>query len=284
VTQRLLTTVAALALIVSSVHDATAGPKGKGKSTPPSQTVLPNRAAIAPTGPGGVPLAWVDDASVLTPGGVSVSLSTLFWHGADLDETDFPVTDVAVGISPRVQLGASVPRIVDNSEAGGSIGGVGTTYISTKVLLLNTSDSAVKLAVAPTVAILGEGVLGSLTPGDSRAEWGLPVSAEIDRGAARLFGSGGYFSRGVVFAGVGVGASVAPRVAVSASFSRAWTTNGDPAFARTRHELSGGASFSVTPQLSVFGSLGQTLATADDSGAGTTIVGGVSFFFQPAIN
>ena len=46
-------------------------------------------------------------------------------------------------------------------------------------------------------------------------------------------------------------------------------------------EITGSASYTVTPQVSVYGALGRTVATLDENGAGTSLVGGVSFFFAP---
>ena len=43
----------------------------------------------------------------------------------------------------------------------------------------------------------------------------------------------------------------------------------------------GGAAFSVTPHVSVFGSLGHTIATADANGAGTTVACGLSLLVLP---
>jgi len=100
------------------------------------------------------------------------------------------------------------------------------------------------------------------------------VSAELDRGIARVFGSAGYFSRGIWFAGVGAGVQASPRVAVSVAFSRAWAPDAAGTLARDRREISGGAAVSLTPRIAIFGSLGTTIATTDDNGAGTTVGGG----------
>src|SRR5260221_9102857 len=89
--------------------------QGKGKepkSTPPGRSALPANGGSAPGAPGTVPFAWIDDATTLTRGNLSVSLSTLFWHGTDLHETDAPIVGVAIGIADRVQLGASIPHVV----------------------------------------------------------------------------------------------------------------------------------------------------------------------------
>jgi hypothetical protein len=255
--------------------------KGKGhKSTPPSSTTLPSPTVAAPATAGAVPFAWIDDASVLPPGNIAVSISTLWWQGTDLDEVDVPVVGMALGIADRVQIGASIPRVMSSADPSGVVGGLGTTFVSAKVGVLNSAGSAVKLAVAPTLEIIGDSAIQALAPGESRSRFGVPVSLEIDRGAARVFGSAGYFSGGVWFAGGGVGGQVTPRVSVSASFSRAWTMDAIASVVHDRRDVSVGAGFLVTPRVSVFGSLGQSIATADADGAGRTLSGGILFLLN----
>jgi hypothetical protein len=273
----------ALALTVPTRAAAQGNGNGKGhKSTPPSRSVLPSPTAAGATAGGASPLAWIDDASVLAPGTVSVSIFALRWQGADLSEVSVPIVDIVAGLTPRVQLGASIPRVGGTADPAGAGGGVGTSYFSVKIALPTGGTSGFKLAVAPTLEVLGDGARQSLAPGDRRTQLGLPVMAEIERGAARLFGSAGYFSRGAWFAGGGVGAQASPRVAVSAAFSRAWSTDAATALVRDRKEISGGAALSVTPHLSLFGSLGRTVATADSDGAGTTVAAGISLLIGPS--
>jgi hypothetical protein len=230
------------------------------------------------------------DASLLPAGYAAVTVSALSWQGSDTSEVDVPVVGVAVGLAPRFQIGASIPYTVGN-DTSGVAGGWGTTYLSAKIGLLQNDEAGVKLAVAPTLQVLGAGVLASLSPGESRVTWGLPVSVELDNGNARLFASGGYFSGGIGFAGGGVGVQATSRMMISGSFSHAWssgttttaitsatgtattlTTN----LTNTRSELWGGLSISVAPHVGVFGSVGHTIGTTDANGAGLTIVGGLS--------
>ena len=113
---------------------------------------------------------------------------------------------------------------------------------------------------------------------------GLPVSIQVDRGGSRIYGSSGYFSPGIWYAGAGLARPVRDRLGVSVSFSRAWTreTYGLPPDLRPRrNDVSGGASFDLTPNVAVYGSLGRTLATAAENGAGTTLSFGVSFSAAP---
>ena len=258
----------------------------KSTPAPPSR----NDLAAPPTasvGSGGAsPIAWVDDATVLDAGGVAVAVSMLRWSGGGLSEVNIPVVDAALGLTERVQLSASVPRVVAGSEPEGAVGGLGTSYFSAKIALLNQRKRSVKLAVAPTLEVLSPGVVDALAPGEHRVQMGFPVSAELDRGAVRVYGAAGYFTRGAWFTGAGTSVVLNDRTAVSAGFSHAWRrapTPDVPLADRDRNELSGSLSYGVTPSIHIFGSLGRTVATLDENGAGTTIGGGVSFFFSAPV-
>ena len=279
--------MASAALVLASSIPAYAQGNGKGKgkghqSSPPSSSPLPSPTAGGPTTSGASPLGWVDDASVLTPGTIALTFSAMRWSGADLSEVDIPIVDLSVGLTPRVQFGASIPRIVGSADGTGPVGGIGTSYISGKYVVLTGISSGVKLAVAPMIQILGAGAAQALPPGEGRMQFGLPVSLEITRGPARLFASTGFFSRGVWFAGGGTAAQVSPRLAMSLSFSRAWANDGLTGLSRDRRDLSGGASYFVRPHLAVFGSLGRTIATSDADGAGTTLSAGMTLFVVPS--
>ncbi len=251
-------------------------------NAPPSRDPLP---AVGTSSGDGAPFAWLDDASVLEPGSISVAVSMVRWQHSGASEVVAPVVDVAIGLAKRMHLTASVPRVPGSAggvEAGSEIG---TSFFSVKVAMFDDPKRGLKLSVAPTLEMLGSGVLQSIEPGASRVQFGLPVSAELDRGALRLFAGGGYFSGGVWFSGVGAGIRVSPRVSYSGSFSRAWRRAEVPGVPsdRDRNELSGSASYAVTPRISAFGSLSRTIATLEENGAGTTLGCGLSVFFKPVI-
>jgi hypothetical protein len=260
--------------------------QGGSRGTPPSST--PSGSTPSPN-PGGVPagsditvatgtslVAWIDDASVIAPGSVALSIATLRWQGAGLSQVGWPVAGMAIGLAPRLQLSATVPRLVDNRDAGGAPGGLGPMFVSGKISVLDTTRVGmvgVRLAVAPALEIFGPNASPTAS---TSTRWGAPVSMEIAGAPVRIFSSAGYFSGGAWFAGGGVGGHVTNRLGVSASFSRAWTVSADRTLGRSRNELSGGTAFSVTPHVSVFGSIGRTIATTDADGAGTTVSAGLS--------
>jgi hypothetical protein len=271
-----------LAIAVPAAAQGKSG-KNRGKPTAPPPTTtsgIITGGGTESTGTATAPFAWMDDASVMAPGTVWLGLSMVQWRGGGASETVGPVFDGSIGVTPRVQLGASIPRVA---------GGLGTTFFSAKIGVLNDEARGVKIAVGPTLEILNRAAALSGPAGQSRTQWGLPVSVEIDREAGRIYGSSGYFSPGIWYAGAGFGRSLSNRVGVSMSFSRAWTsqaseTAGTPPIAGPlRNDLSGGASFDVTPNIAVFGSLGRTIATSAENGAGTTISFGLALSAGPVL-
>jgi hypothetical protein len=268
---------AAIATAAPAAAQGRGGGNGR-KSTPPSSSPLPS-AAVAPASDA-APMAWLDDATLLPAGAASLTVSAAKWSGTDLGETDFPVVSAAVSLTPRVQFGVSIPRVFGSDDGTGPIGGIGTSYISGKIALLR-AGSSMKLAVMPMLEILGEGAVQALPPGESRMQAGLPVSFEVSQGPARVFASAGVFTRGAWFAGAGVGTQATPRVGLLASFTRSWGGMDASGLLRDRRELSGGISYLVAPRVALYGSLGRTIATTDDNGAGTTVGTGVTLLLAP---
>ncbi len=282
-TRTLITASAVLALAAAApVHAQTGGSgnrSGRGSSTAPSRSTLPSSVLTSSIAS---PFAWIDDGQILPPATVSVSVSTLHWQGTDLSEVDAPVTSIGAGVAPRVQVGATIPHIIGTTDAAGVVGGIGSTYFYGKVGLLG-DESPIKLAVSPTIEILGEGAAQSLTSTESRAQFGLPVSLEVDAGSTRVFAGVGFFTRGVRFAGGGVAARASERVGLAVSISHSWTTADVLGVVADRTELTGSAAVTVAPRVSIFGSVGQTIATTDQNGAGTTVSAGVSVLLTPSL-
>jgi len=281
------TALVALAIASPSYAQGKSGGKkpGKGPTRPPgSGTVSPQPAGGGASGTLGTagaigvatttPFAWLDDASVMESGNVWVGVSMARWQGSGLSQTMVPVVDTAIGLTSRVQLGASVPRVA---------GGLGTMFFSTKVAVFRDEPRALQVAVGPTLEILTEATL----PGQRRMEWGVPVSAQIDRGSSRIYGSSGYFSPGIWYAGAGIGRAVTDRIGISTTLSQAWATApaasaGMPSLSQPpRNEVSGGASYDLRPNIAVFGSISRTLGVAAEEGAGTTLGFGLSWSAAP---
>jgi hypothetical protein len=291
VSSRFLSLTASALVALAVAVPALAQGKSGGKK-PPKAAAPPSTGALsAPTttssatGAGievqsstaASPFAWLDDASLIEPGSVWLGVSMMRWHGSGVSQTMVPVIDGAVGLAPRVQLGATVPRVA---------GGIGATFFSAKIGILDDDARSLKVAVSPTLEVLGGAVMSATPRSEGRTQWGLPVSVHVDRDNTRFYGSSGYFSPGIWYAGAGVGKSVGERASVSASFSRAWTSSGQEVStvaAPRRNEISGGVSYDLGAKVAVFGSVGQTIGMAAEDGAGTTLSFGVSLSAAPVL-
>jgi hypothetical protein len=255
-----------------------APPPGTSALTNPGSTSTPAAASDGSVVSTVAPFAWLDDATVMAPGTVWLGLSMVRWHGSGLTQTIVPVIDGAIGLTERLQIGASVPRVA---------GGFGTTFLSAKIGVFDDQSRSVKIAVAPTLEIEAGSADGA-SQGQGRTHWGVPVSMQLDRENARFYGSSGYFSPGIWYAGGGVSRSIGERAGASVSFSRAWASMNDASGLGTaagprRNELSGGGSYEVNPTIAVFGSIGRTLGLSAEDGAGTTLSFGLSFAGAPAL-
>jgi hypothetical protein len=129
--------------------------------------------------------------------------------------------------------------------------------------------------------VLGTGAVQPLPAGESRYQLGVPVSVEASAGVARLFAAAGSFTRGGWFAGGGVEFPLTDEMGASVSLTRSWVKTDIEGVRRNRSELSGGVSYFPTQQIAVYGSLGHTIGTAVENGAGMSVGGGVTFFLVP---
>ncbi|HEX7798286.1 MAG TPA: hypothetical protein VF456_28175 [Vicinamibacterales bacterium] len=251
---------------------------GNGKGRPPSDVALAAPTNISTTASPSTPFAWIDNANLMAPGAIWVGISMVRWQNAGVSQMSVPVVDAAVGMTPRFQIGASVPRIA-GSDALGRPAALGTAFFNAKVGILNDTAKPLKLAMTPTLEVLNTSAVNLAPTEQSRVQFGLPISAEVDRGAVRAYGSTGYFSPGVWFAGAGAGTQIGPRIGVAVSFSHAWSRSAvdDTLLAAPhRNDLSTGISMALTPNVGLFGSVGRTFKTDAQFGAGTTVSLGLS--------
>jgi hypothetical protein len=259
--------------------------KGQQSNPPPSKSDLLT-PAVGQSAAFVTPFAWIDDATLLDPRTVSIAVSIVRWSGSGASEVDAPVIDLSIGVSRRVHLTATIPRVVGGDEPFGAAGGAGTSYVGAKVALLDPTKHRIKFTVSPMIEVLGRGVVETADTGQRRLHMGVPASAEIDSGPARFYAGAGFFSRGIWFMGGGVGFLAASKIYVSMGYNTSWRTADAadvPISGRSRNEVTASLAYVLAPKASVYGSIGRTMKTLDENGAGRTIGGGVAFSFAPAI-
>jgi hypothetical protein len=222
--------------------------------------------------------AWLDDASVMPQGRGSVTLSFAYWRTPSYRELDFPVADGTIGLSRRMHFGISVPYY-HAGEAGGPVArGLGDLYLSTKVQLREPSAGRLGFAVTPLVEILSV----APTPERSRVSWAIPLNVEFQGEGWRTFASTGYFSRGAVFASAALEIALSERAWLTGSISQSHSLERDDVstalgIAQTRTDASGGVGLSLSPNVSVFTTVGRTLSSKDPTSASFFLTSGVSF-------
>lgn len=223
--------------------------------------------------------AWLDDASIITPGQGYVSIGVGLWKMPGYREFDVPTVDAGVGLHKRVQVGASLPFYHANAPGGPMSSGVGTLYLNAKIQLRDPSNSGVGFSVTPAVEILS----AAPVTGD-RMSFALPVSMEVQRTGWRMYASTGYFSRGALFASGAIEKALSDRVWVTGAITHAYSMDPDPlsvalGLSQTHTDVSGGAAFVVREGIAAFGSIGRTISKKDANSAELVLTGGVSLNF-----
>jgi hypothetical protein len=259
--------------------------KGRGAKAPvpsPSTSSSPQAPVIPGTGIRNFGV-WLDDASFLPKGKGWATFGIGYWRSMFGHQWDLPSMDVAWTIDRRFQMGMTTPISRAVYDDGTVSRGIGDTYVSAKVGLVEPDSSGRKygIAVIPVVEILSS---GSVMEGESRFHWAIPVSAERRFDRFRLYGAGGYFSRGSAFGAGAVEVPLTERIVVTGTLSHTRSLKDDPLsdaleLSQNRYDLSGGAMYVLTPTATLFGSVGRTISQADANASSVAISGGVSFGF-----
>lgn len=221
--------------------------------------------------------AWLDDASVLAPGGGFTSFSVGYWRLASFTEVDAPSFDVAFGLTKRVQAGVSVPVYHASAAGAPAVRGIGDLYLSSKIQLLEPAAGRFGFAVIPLLQVLS----AEPVSGTGRVSWAVPVSLEYQGTGWRTYGSTGYFSRGSLFASGAVEIAVASRTWVTGTLSQSHSIREDASadalgLSPNRTDISGGATWAASDAVALFGAIGRTLGRDDGSATQLFLSGGLS--------
>jgi hypothetical protein len=225
--------------------------------------------------------SWLDDASLAGVGEGSLTLSLGYWRTPAYREWDMPVADASVGLTRRVQVGASAPYFHAGEPGGAVAHGMGDLYLNAKILLRDpaTRHRRVGFSMTPLVEVLS----AAPAPDRSRASWGLPGNVEVRGTGWRAFGSGGYFSRGALFASGALEVPLSTRAWVTGSVSRSHSIKREDGsfalgLAQTRTDVACSVSAAVR-SMTVFGSLGRTLSKRDANSSTLALTSGVTVNF-----
>ena len=218
--------------------------------------------------------AWLDDTETLDPGTTTFDLSVGRWSSVDGGETDGPVLDFAVGLTPRLQVGGTLPYYRASYNDGFSAHGLGDAYFSVKAQLLDPGDNVIGLSVQPLLEVLSESSVSDTTLGLSRVNWGIPVTVQVGSAETRTraYATAGYFSRDAVFVGGTVEHEVSSVVTVLGMVNYSYATETSATsdllgLSRSRTDASAMVYVSVAPTVTVYGGLGRTISKLDQNGA-----------------
>jgi hypothetical protein len=235
----------------------------------------PETLAITPRALG----SWIDDASVMSPRATWMTVSTNQWKSPVGTGHDAPIVDLVRGLTPRVQVGVTLPYSRFSDGSGQTWTGLGDVYITAKVLLRSPDATRMGISVSPSM----EWATGAsaVTPGSDRVHWVFPVNFELRRTAWRAYGSGGYFTRGAVFAAAALEKTLTPRVLATGTLTQSFSTSAASAadaygLSRRRTDAGGGVAVTVSPTLMLFGSISRTLSQLEFDSSRVAVNAGVS--------
>lgn len=254
---------------------------GRPKAPRPETTVTSPTTAAAAASTYPQFGAWLDDASALGRGDGAVNIGAGYWRLAGMSQTNIPMLSGGIGVTDRLQVSASVPfyRVAAPTW---SAHGIDDMYVSGKYTLLDPTltVSEIGLAISPLVEVL------SVDASDGRVHFGLPVSIEWRRAPVRLYGSGGYFTRGAMFGGGALEWTSARGVSVTGAVMQSYSMKTPAASVTDLERRHADASVAVaTPvvgSMSVYGSVGRSLTSVESGGASLAVTGGMSFHFSTA--
>lgn len=270
-----VTVSAALICGVASAQGKSGNPPGGGKgkghqpgggSGPPAPTATTPSPATASFN------SWIDDATVPAPGTAWFALSVGEWNSDAGRDIEAPVPAVVAGLAPHLSVGANLP--IDTFQAStGTTSGVGDVSLFAKLGLVDPASHPVGAAVIPVIQ-----VSPSATGSGRDVSWALPVSLEVRRAHGRIYGTGGYFSSGSIFASGAAELRVARRVALTGILGHTYAVDASTVpvgQSRHRTDISGSLALIASPRAIVFAAIGHAYSGNATADGGPWIAAGI---------
>jgi len=298
VRRRTLPSAIGLFLFVGLALPGLAEAQGKGRpkaprgSAPTTTTpTSPSASSSTSTTSAAVPIstyrqfgAWLDDASAAGAGEGYTSIGVGHWRMLGSTQTNLPMLGVGVGVTDRMQVGASVPFYRASYE-GGSASGMDDVYLSAKYTLVDPTLtlSEFGLAISPTMEVLSAG-----SP-DGRVHFAVPVSVELRRQPFRVYGSAGLFTRGSFFSGAALEWSAPGGMALTGSLTQSYSLKDDAVLdsigiGSQRTDVSFGVAYPLGTMAATFVNVGRSLTSVEEGGTSLALSGGISFRFSTVTN
>lgn len=301
-TYRSLPSAIGLFILIGLAFPGLADAQGKGRpkaprgsspttTTPTSPSASSTETSTTTLAPAAVPIstyrqfgAWLDDASASGRGEGYTSIGVGHWRMLGSTQTNLPMVGVGIGVTDRLQIGASVPFYRASYE-GGSASGMDDVYLSGKYTLVDPALtlSEFGLAISPTMEVLSAG-----SP-DGRVHFAIPVSVELRRQPFRVYGSAGLFTRGSFFSGAALEWSSPVGMVLSGALTQSYSLKDDAVLdsmgiGRQRMDVSLGVARQFGTMAAAFVNVGRSLTSVDEGGTSLALSGGISFRFTAITN
>ena len=228
--------------------------------------------------------AWLDDASAAGSGEGYTSIGVGHWRMLGSTQTNLPMLGVGLGVTDRMQVGASVP-FYRASYDGGSATGMDDVYLSAKYTLIDPTLtlSEFGLAISPTMEVLSAG-----SP-DGRVHFAIPVSVELRRQPFRIYGSAGLFTRGSFFSGAALEWSSPVGMVLTGALTPSYSLKDDAVLdsmgiGSQRSDVSLGVAYPLGTMAATFVNVGRSLTSLEEGGTSLALSGGISFRFTTVTN
>ena len=245
-------------------------------------TALPASSAFAQVvgHPINSPTSLYDDATLLAPGAASVDLYSSFSRSFTGQSLSAPGTDLAVGLTRRLELSAFSGLVYSKDGADHSYS-QDDTYLGMKVLLLPQTAHTPAIAIKPLIEILSTAAIESYL-GTNRANFALPVYFEKDFDSWSFSQTVGYISRGVAFSTTKIEADWWEHFTPMALFSYSEVTTRVETLSslglnRRQSNAELGFSIDINPRWSIFADAGPAIGRRDENSAGFELTFGVTW-------
>lgn len=257
----------------------------QAKSTP-NDVSPPAAEAVSPL-PGKIATLafFLDSIDTLTPNTLWISSVVSYRRSPSGKEWELPSLAVSFPIHTRVQMSFSVPYFRSQYIPDFQMNGIGDSFLSAKIIILNPEKSRIGIALDPTLEILGKGSLSAGDLGPGKYNVALPIILQKNFSSFNLYAEGGYITRGAAFAALGGDGALYKSLGLALNLLYSRTTryqqiNQDYGLNRGRTDAVAGLYYVFSPRVSAFVSAGRSLGDLDQNGTQYILNSGININFN----
>jgi hypothetical protein len=213
------------------------------------------------------PISFFEDADLMTPGVMGISVDTGYGRVYSGHDRSLPSAYFSLGLNKRVEFSVGSGYVRSQFEDI-QVDGISDVYTGAKVLLHNQSRWLPAVAVKPMIEVLGTPSIANNLLAPKRVNFVFPLILQRSYDQWRIYYTGGYLTRGLQFHSLALEvdrwARVTPSVVVS--HSRLTTELGlvsELGLNRSRSDVLGVVSVNLSPHWGVYGSFGSTFGRTD---------------------